>query len=382
MQLVYISPVPLTSFAQRPHHFVEWFHHRFNARVLWLDPGTSRLPRAADWRRLFRREHSFLGPSWASESWIEHLVFPSLPLEPLALGRAINRYRWRKALLAVDSFVTTDTWLVAGKPCALALELGARYPRQSLVFDAMDSVPAFSQGRSNAWMQRAESELVQRANWIVTSSTALEQRFAAQGSKVRKAMNGLDVPRVQVRDAIATHLKPVMGYVGVMASWFDWEAVIRLAVSRPDVEIRLIGPCEQMPNLRLPPNIHLLGAIAHDAVYEVMSEFTVGLIPFRINALTEYVDPVKYYEYRAVGLPVLSTKFGEMKTRGRQDGVFFFEDLCGDPSEDDFWCARATAEQIAEFCAVNSWGRRFDALDFFYPHQVVEPPVQRPFSRK
>lgn len=382
MQLVYISPVPLTSFAQRPHHFVEWFHHRFNARVLWLDPGTSRLPRITDWRRLLREKQAFLGPPWAKESWISNLVFPSLPVEPLAWGRAINRLRWKTALLAVDSFMTPDTWLVAGKPCALALELGARYPHQPLVFDAMDSVPAFSQGRSSAWMQRAERELVQRADWIVTSSTALEQRFAAQGSRVRKAMNGLDIPIAQRRDSIATSHKLVMGYVGVMASWFDWEAVMRLAVSRPDAEIRLIGPCEQMPNLRLPPNVHLRGAIAHDAVYEAMREFTVGLIPFKINALTEFVDPVKYYEYRAVGLPVLSTRFGEMKTRGRHDGVCFFEDLCVDSSDDALWCERADAVQIAEFCAANSWECRFNALDFFPPRQVVEPPVQRPFSRK
>ena len=33
MQLVYFSPVPWASFAQRPHKFVEWFHARCGAIV-------------------------------------------------------------------------------------------------------------------------------------------------------------------------------------------------------------------------------------------------------------------------------------------------------------------------------------------------------------
>ena len=52
MRLVYLSPVPLASFAQRPHHFVQWFHERFDAPVLWIDPTPARLARWSDLRRL------------------------------------------------------------------------------------------------------------------------------------------------------------------------------------------------------------------------------------------------------------------------------------------------------------------------------------------
>ena len=37
------------------------------------------------------------------------------------------------------------------------------------------------------------------------------------------------------------------------------------------------------------------------------------------------MDPIKFYEYRAAGLPVLSTTFGEMMLRGARDGVYFLD---------------------------------------------------------
>ncbi len=52
-----------------------------------------------------------------------------------------------------------------------------------------------------------------------------------------------------------------------------------------------------------------------------MAEFDVGLIPFKQNALTAAVDPIKYYEYRALALPVISTDFGEMHERGDLPGL-------------------------------------------------------------
>ena len=64
MRLVYLSPVPLASFAQRPHHFVRWFHERFDATVTWIEPYPARLPRATDLRRLRRPAGPPLGPDW------------------------------------------------------------------------------------------------------------------------------------------------------------------------------------------------------------------------------------------------------------------------------------------------------------------------------
>lgn len=374
MRLVYLSPVPLSSFAQRPHHFVDWFHRRFGAEVLWIDPGPSRFPRGKDWRRFLQLRRPSLGPDWAQEAWLQQHSCLTLPMEPLGWGRLLNRFLRRADMLQIDAFVDANTWIVLGKPCDLALELCMRYPNNTTVFDVMDSMSAFSRGLASRWMAQAEAQLAECARWILTSSTPLQARFAHHGYKVRKVMNGLSTPP----PALTREPKPpgtgkVLGYVGLIASWFDWDAVIRLAKLAPDFEIRLIGPCECAEPSPLPPNVQLFPAIAHAEVYAAMQKFSAGLIPFKVNALTEYVDPVKYYEYRALDLPVLSSRFGEMRHRTEADGVFFMDELTS-PHALASCLAHETSPILAEdFCVAHHWDTRFDAVDFF-PHSLRASP--------
>jgi hypothetical protein len=92
----------------------------------------------------------------------------------------------------------------------------------------------------------------------------------------------------------------------------------------------------------------------------------VGLIPFQQSELTAGVDPVKFYDYRAVGLPVLSTSFGEMALRGRNDGVYFLD------RTDDLaalvGAALGHCDDVAglrQFRDENNWDSRFRQATYF-----------------
>ena len=91
-----------------------------------------------------------------------------------------------------------------------------------------------------------------------------------------------------------------------------------------------------------------------------------GLIPFMRNALTACVDPIKYYEYRALGLPVLSSAFGEMARRRGYDGVYLI-DRNANMTElvSEALANSATAESTAHFRMNNSWESRFDRAGIF-----------------
>jgi hypothetical protein len=121
-----------------------------------------------------------------------------------------------------------------------------------------------------------------------------------------------------------------LGYVGSIAPWMDWAQLSALAQARPRDTIELIGPVHT-PVPTLPPNIRLLPAVDHAEVPSVLEKFDWGLIPFVNNRLTRAVDPIKYYEYRAAGLPVLSTAFGEMRERTEPDGVWFWDEALKRP---------------------------------------------------
>ncbi|MBV5328981.1 MAG: hypothetical protein JZU65_15355 [Chlorobium sp.] len=366
MRLVYLAPVPWVSFAQRSHKFVEWFHARRDKEIIWVDPYPTRLPELVDFRRIkFARESSTkIVGNGVTPGWLTILRPSSLPIEPLPGSGALNRLLWNNVLLAIQSFVEKERChLVIGKPSKLSLQVLALNPTIPSLYDAMDDFSAFYRGLSRIAMGRRERQVAARVTQILVSSTVLAERFAAYHSKLALALNACAIETLPPPKATTKSLgKPVLGYVGTIGHWFDWPLVFNIAEANPSMRIRLIGPIYAMPPGSLPHNIELLPACDHLTAMRFMQEFSVGLIPFKLTDLTASVDPIKYYEYKALGLPVLSTSFGEMAMRNGQTGVFLVN------NHSDLACIVRSAmayeceiSEIQEFRTANSWHARFDA---------------------
>lgn len=368
MHLVYLSPVPWASFAQRPHKFVEWFHARNGGEVLWIDPYPTRLPKIADFRRKKSAAAAGITSSAELPHWLRVIQPRALPIEPLPLGGALNRFLWRDLLNQVGQFLNKPNSLIGiGKPSALALQILIRHQEVPSFYDAMDDFPAFYEGLSRQAMEQRECAVASKVSKILVSSTALARRFDSHKSKLSMALNACATEMLPDEPLIPpSTVHPVLGYLGTIGHWFDWHLVFALATANPIARIRLIGPLYSPPPAELPPNIELLPPCNHAMALRAMQDFSVGLIPFKQTDLTASVDPIKYYEYRALGLPVVSTYFGEMAFREQQSGVFLVSrqsDLTGVVARALEY--QSNKNEIQKFRNENSWGARFDACGLF-----------------
>ena len=361
MRLVYLSPVTWESFAQRPHKFVEWFHDRTGGPVIWIDPYPTRFP---NWKDLYRSNST--DPSGQPSdvpAWLNVLRPVSLPIEPLPGSGSINRQLWRPQLHQIKDFsYHSDTWLVIGKPSVLALELLRLLRKCPTVYDAMDDFSAFYSGFSRLALKRRENLIAERADIIFASSSKLKHKWERVHKDVRLIHNGLDLNLIKSMDyEVVSNKKKVFGYLGTIAKWFDWDWLITLAKARRKDEIRLIGPVFDKPTIKLPNNVKLLEACHHQVALSAIKDFHVGLIPFKTNTLTASVDPIKYYEYRALGLPVMSTNFGEMGFRKRAFGVFITQSESDVATmAEDALQFQGDAEEDQTFAEQNTWRVRFD----------------------
>lgn len=360
MKLIYLSPVPWSSFEQRPHKFARWFHERTGGRVLWIEPYPTRLPNVRDFSKLVGGEAPFTEPL---PDWIQVAHPQSLPIEPLPGSGAVNRLFWSRVLNQAQDFALEGNVLLGvGKPSVLALQVLSLLSGVRSFYDAMDDFPAFYSGFSRFAMTRREWLVANRASQLLVSSSMLRDRWAGLGKRITLVPNGLDKNALPVVDKSRRKIssKTVFGYVGTIGAWFDWEWVDALARCRPDDEVRLIGPIAQPPPTGLPGNIVFRPPCGHREAMEAMLSFDVGLIPFKKNQLTSSVDPIKYYEYRALQLPVLSTKFGEMAVREGEPRTYITE------SKRDIGPLAANAlshscEEDADlFVSRNCWESRFD----------------------
>lgn len=317
MQLVYLSPVPWSSVAQRPHFFVKAALRCGFKSILWVEPTPSRFPKIGDLKTKF---FSVEADSFDKPEALEIIRLKCMPIEPLGfLFDLVNSSSINKVLDIITDFSNRDkTVLVIGKPSRLALVVLDRVSFNKTVFDVMDDFPYFFKGKSRVNMNKNHHMVIEYVDMCIFSSHNLMNKYKNIAQQSELIMNACDKDFKAACDItrnVNAGKTKIFGYVGSIAEWFDWDMVIRLASDNPEHQIVLVGPNYSSNPPKLPENIKIRAAIQHSEVPRLLSSFDFGLIPFKKNELTESVDPIKYYEYIAAGLPVISTSFGEMAHR-------------------------------------------------------------------
>jgi hypothetical protein len=372
MRLIYASSVNWDSFTQRPHEMASYFHRATGGPVLWIDPYPTRVPKFTDILRLKRK--SLKTAARPKPDWLQLCRPIALPIDPLPIGPRINRSLYWGGLKAklVEFASESDVIVGIGKPSPLAISVLEALPKATSFYDAMDDFPEFYQGLSRTAMSDWENSIIAKVGKVLVSSTQLRNKFLAfgiQACPILNACNTGSLPPLQER---VPHPPFRLGYVGTIGSWFDWGLVRDLTTVMDDIAIEITGPIFSQPPSNLPKNISLLPECTHADALKRMLDFDVALIPFLDTRLTHSVDPIKYYEYRAMGLPVLSSAFGEMRFRQEESGVFL---LCNKTdylrSISAALAYRAEQGMIERFREENSWSRRFCDVGLFSTPESV-----------
>ena len=166
---------------------------------------------------------------------------------------------------------------------------------------------------------------------IVTADEIQKDVVSKRGTeKLAFSCNGVDYDHFKNIDKnfsfeknfinILNSKKPIIGYYGALASWFDYEMVKFLAKQRPNYNIVLLGikydDTFDKANLSEYPNIYFLGPKNYDILPNYANHFDVCTIPFLINDITQATSPLKLFEYMALGKPIVTTEMHECKKYG------------------------------------------------------------------
>ena len=361
VNLVYAAPVSHSSFAQRAHHFVAFCNRMSGGRTLWINPYPSRLPRFSDLQR------SRPGVYPLIDDLVEILSPPAWCADPIMHSSWLRQIVWKPVLKRIAIFTQEADWMLAiGRPSFLALHLLEQMKYSISCYDAMDDFPEFHRGYAQALNRQIESEIARRVDQIIVSSSTLREKFLPCSYEVELVRNGFDLGQPALRRIVRDNM--VFGYIGTIGAWFDWALVAQMAHTLPEVRFDLVGPVMTPPKVDLPANVRCLGECSSEDLPDRLRRFTIGIIPFKVSRLTAAVDPIKYYEYRAAGLPVISTKFGEMRKRGSNPEVCLVDRYT------DFRIVLKRLEALppsspralGQFRMSNSWQSRFAQSSFLH----------------
>jgi GT2 family glycosyltransferase/SAM-dependent methyltransferase len=275
---------------------------------------------AAAGHRVFYLSHNF---SSANEPCEVRLIAPNI-YEVFLQGPRINAYQ---GVLYDDSraalFVSLDA---LRRDCALGptvaiVQLPFWWPLVKeaaaafawpVVYDCMDHHAGFSTNHSV--MLDQEQQLLSESFLAVVSSARLEEEARRSNRNVLLLRNACDYGHFATIPTKAKKGRPVVGYYGAIAEWFDSDLVADLAERRSDWDFILVGSTFSADVARLSklPNVSLPGEKPYSEIPAWLAKFDVTILPFKRVPLTEATNPVKAYEIFAAGKPLVSVPLPEM----------------------------------------------------------------------
>ena len=165
-----------------------------------------------------------------------------------------------------------------------------------------------------------EQEIVGKMDRILVTSTALKEEL---GETTEKEIDFL--PNAADTDFFQQALKhdlerplvfgevdqKVVLYVGAIGLRIDYDLLEKVIQEYPDYRFVFIGPKGNQydPKLEKYEQVHFTGAIPQRQLLPYFQHASAAIIPFKVNALTAAIYPLKIHEYLAAGLPVISTGF-------------------------------------------------------------------------
>jgi glycosyltransferase involved in cell wall biosynthesis len=358
---------------QRHQHLMQGLSRHFG-RTLYIEPSASIA------RILIKRDFP-LDELWAhrrpplklgEKLWL----IKTPPGMPRALGMPrVNRRNYRAIAGRIKRHLRPGEKVVLWLGGPKAADITDFLDVELVVYDCYDAFTTFIfEAPYAAHIDKLERRLLASSDIILTTSVGLKEKAGHDDARVHLVRNACDyehfaTPRQPPPDFkpvidLNALRKPRLGYMGDIADWLDQGLIRFLAESRPEWSFVFFGPRKHdISTLTALRNVHFPGSVPYDELPYYLHHFDCMLIPFVLNDLTKEVNPVKMYEYLAMGAPIVSAAMPEVVRyeevvgigRSREDFLDKIEQALKTDSEELRGKRRSVARE-------NSWDARIKAV--------------------
>lgn len=305
---------------------------RSGYRVLYVDSLGLRRP-CFDRRDAFRIVRR-LCRSFRPLIRVEHNIWRMSPIQiPLhgvsALGRVNLALLLLYARLAIRllRFDAPIVWTYT----PTIHNLIARLPRCLTVYHSVDDLRA-SPGVDAELIESGERHLAELADMTFTTSQRIQERLSAIFRRCRYFPNVCDYDLFRSsRDPLSQpadirHVpRPRAIFVGALSAYkVDFELIRNAVLRFPTLHWMLLGQVgEGQPGTSFSlgdlDNVHLVGPCRSEELPAYLAHADVAVLPAPVNAYTESMFPLKFFEYLSAGKQVVATNLPALRE---------FADLC------------------------------------------------------
>lgn len=312
-KVLYITSMPWGWIKQRPQFIPEYLSKHIPVDVFYKKSNTQSgkvLINPVDCENDSLKIHSY--------RLIPFYAIPFLRRLPL---------NWINKLLLDFQLPKFDDYDVIWYTSPLCYKLtSSKINNQTVVYDCMDDHLEFPDVKNDDYQKSVilanENNILQNSSVVICSAQYLADKIISrsgiESSKVRIINNAIELPSIDKKVEISTQAESVieflkthdsMLYVGTIEKWFDFNTILEVLNSFPDLHLVLLGPGKN--NVIDHERIHYMGIIQHKELFSILDHSKALVMPFIVNELIRSVNPVKLYEYIYSGKPVIAPRYGE-----------------------------------------------------------------------
>lgn len=257
----------------------------------------------------------------------------------------------------------------------MALSFSEYLDPRVIVYDCMDELSAFK--FAPAELVEYERKLIAGADIVFTGGHRLYQAKKAFHQNIYPFPSAIDksffFPARTKLSEPADQVSiphPRLGFFGVIDERFDIDIVKRMAELKPGWQFVFIGPVVKIEQADLPRNnnIHYLGMKDYKELPTYISGWDLCIMPFAINASTEFISPTKTPEFLAAGKKVISTPIHDVVNPYGTEGLIGIADTAEEFIEiaehdlveksDSLWLGK-----VDRFLSTISWDKTWKSME-------------------
>jgi hypothetical protein len=161
---------------------------------------------------------------------------------------------------------------------------------------------------------KSETEILNNCKMIVVTSKGLSEKFISYSDKTVEIPLG--APDVDYLSEFSENKLKKIALVGYLSSKRTPKNVLKNLAENQDLELFLIGPCENnlKEDLTDIKNIHFEGVLEGDKLNHFLQTCDVGIAPYNSNDINLGATPNKLWLYLSNGLPVVVTQMDNIST--------------------------------------------------------------------
>lgn len=221
-----------------------------------------------------------------------------------------------------------------------------------------------------------EIRLLRHANVVFATAPALAQYCEHYNHNTHYLSNVVDAKHFgqalnpgPIPNDLAALPEPRIGYHGVLSDYkIDFQLLRSVASSHPKWSFVFIGEEREgqssplIRELSHLPNVHFLGYRSYEVLPCYLRGIQIGLLPSLINDYTRGMFPMKYYEYVAAGLRVVSTKLDFLCHTKLNAYVADCAEEYSDKIQEALLLGKYNVDEIKSIVKDNTWEARMNKM--------------------